>query len=172
MPFYGSEGMGSLESRFAVLGKGIIAGFAATLVLSLVMVVARVAGLLPQLDLIQLISAAAGVPGATGTGWVLHFIVGTLAWGILFPYLRPLLPGRSRVVQGVSFSVLAWGLMMIAFMPAAGAGLFGQALDGLMIPLATLVMHLIYGVVLGAVFAALTRGEALPAATPLDTRSD
>lgn len=171
MPLY-SEGMELLGSRFAMLGKGVAAGFVATLVLSLVMVAARALGMVPQLDLIQLISAAAGVPGATGTGWVLHFLIGTLAWGVLFVYLRPLMPGDSRVVQGLSFSVLAWVLMMIAFMPAAGAGLFGQSIGGLLIPVVTFVMHLIYGAVLGVVFAALTRGEALPAATPLDPRPD
>lgn len=170
MPIFGTEGMRPLSSQFAVMGKGIVAGFAATIALSALMLVQQAAGLMPELSIIQLLTVAAGVPGVVWAGWALHFLIGTLAWGILFVYLRPLMPGRSRVVQAVWFSALAWLLMMIAFMPAAGAGLFGARLgNGLAVAAVTLVLHLVYGAVLGWTFAALTRSEALPGATPLDT---
>lgn len=168
MPIYGSHGMEPLGNRWAVLGKGIVAGFVATVALSVVLVVVQLAGLLPHLDLIGLLAVAAGVPGTAWVGWSLHFLIGTLAWGILFVYLRPLMPGKGRVTQAVWFGALAWLLMMVAFMPAAGAGLFGQGLDGLSVAVATLVLHLFYGWVLGATFSAMTRGEALAASTPLD----
>lgn len=170
MPRFGAEGMEPVGGRLAELGKGIVAGFVATVALSAVMIVKQVTGFLPELDLIQLLTVAAGMPGEMWVGWTLHFLIGTLAWGILFVYLRPLMPGRNRTVQAVWFGALAWLLMMIVFMPAAEAGLFGQRLDGLMVAVATLVLHLVYGLVLGLVFSALTRSEALPSPTPFDTR--
>lgn len=44
-------------------------------------------------------------------------------------------------------------LLMIIVMPMAGAGLFGLQL-GLMAPIATLMLHWIYGAVLGGVYGA------------------
>jgi hypothetical protein len=41
--------------------------------------------------------------------------------------------------------------MMIVMMPMAGAGFFGSHL-GMMAPVMTLVLHVIYGFVLGAVY--------------------
>ncbi|MEW5726813.1 MAG: DUF6789 family protein [Pseudomonadota bacterium] len=170
MPVYGSHGMEPLGGRWAVLGKGIVAGFVATVALSVVLVIKQLSGFLPELNIIELLTVAAGMPGEAWVGWTLHFLIGTLAWGILFVYLRPLMPGRSRTLQAVWFGALAWLLMMIVFMPAAEAGLFGQRLDGLMVAVTTLVLHLFYGWVLGATFSAMTRDEALPASTPLDSR--
>jgi hypothetical protein len=48
--------------------------------------------------------------------------------------------------------------MMVAMMPMAGAGLFGVEL-GLMAPVANLMLHWIYGAVLGGAYGALTRQE-------------
>ena len=44
--------------------------------------------------------------------------------------------------------------MMLAVMPMAGAGFFGMNL-GMVAPIMTLVLHVIYGAVLGGVYAAL-----------------
>jgi len=53
------------------------------------------------------------------------------------------------------FGVLAWGLMMVMVMPMAGAGFFGLSL-GMMAPVMTLMLHLVYGAVLGSVYGKLT----------------
>jgi hypothetical protein len=47
--------------------------------------------------------------------------------------------------------VAAWLGMMIIVMPMAGAGLFGMNL-GIMAPVMTLVLHVVFGAVLGAVY--------------------
>ncbi|CAB3803547.1 hypothetical protein LMG28614_05846 [Paraburkholderia ultramafica] len=52
-------------------------------------------------------------------------------------------------------------MMMIIMMPMAGAGLFGMAL-GMPAPVMTLVLHLVFGAVLGLVYGA--RGSRLIAA--------
>lgn len=52
------------------------------------------------------------------------------------------------------FGVGAWLLMMVALMPMAGAGLFGLGL-GIMAPVMTLVLHMIFGAVLGWTYGRL-----------------
>jgi len=44
--------------------------------------------------------------------------------------------------------------MMVAMMPMAGAGFFGMQL-GIMAPVLTLVMHIVFGAVLGGVYGML-----------------
>lgn len=65
--------------------------------------------------------------------------------GIVF-ILYNKLPG-SPVVQGISFGVIAWLLMMFIPMPMSGEGLFELKL-GMMAPIITLVLHIIYGAVI------------------------
>jgi hypothetical protein len=63
------------------------------------------------------------------------------------------------VAKGLSFGVLAWLLMMLIPLPLAGAGLFGMRM-GMMAPVMTLVLHLVWGAVLGATYAGLIRSAA------------
>ncbi|MBW6493890.1 MAG: hypothetical protein K0B16_04940 [Burkholderiaceae bacterium] len=132
--------------------KGLIAGFVATAVLSLLMVVKSAMGLMPELDVIAMLSAMMG--SSLAMGWVAHFMIGAVIWGGLFALVAPSLPGGSHWLKGVSFGIAAWVLMMVAVMPMAGAGFFGMQL-GMSAPVMTLVLHVIFGAVLGAVYAAL-----------------
>lgn len=132
--------------------RSMTAGFVATVALSLLMLMKGAMGLMPALNptamLTDMAHAQMGMPASPMVGWVAHFMIGTVVWGILFALLYDKLPGRSALVKGMSFSVLAWLMMMIVPMPMAGAGLFGLTL-GMMTPVMTLVMHLIWGAVLG-----------------------
>lgn len=130
---------------------GAVAGFAATVVLSLMLVAKGMMGIMPELDVIAMLSAMMG--SSALIGWIAHFMIGTLAWGIGFALLYDWIPGGSAVGKGAVFGTAAWLAMMIMVMPMAGAGLFGMAF-GIMAPMMTLVMHLIFGWVLGAVYQA------------------
>lgn len=137
--------------------RSMIAGFAATVVLSLLMLVKSAMGLMPQLDVIAMLSEMSRtIMGFDGTGmaWLIHFLIGTVLWGLLFALLYEWLPGSEPIMKGISFSILAWILMMIAPMPMAGAGFFGVAL-GIMAPVMTLILHMIWGATLGLVFRML-----------------
>lgn len=137
--------------------KGLVAGFAATLVLSALMVGKQMMGIMPELDMASMITAMLGLP-SVAFGWLMHFMIGTVAWGVGYAVLRPHLPG-GPIWSGVLFGVAAWLMMMIAVMPMAGAGLFGLGM-GIMAPIVTLMLHAIFGAVLGAVFQALTNTSA------------
>ena len=131
--------------------KGMVAGFIATAVLSALMVMKSMMGAMPELDVIAMLSMMMGT--SVTMGWVAHLMIGTVVWGGLFVWLAPYLPGGSYWLKGVTFGVGAWLMMMIAVMPMAGAGLFGM-IFGMMAPAMTLVLHVIFGAVLGVVYGA------------------
>ena len=143
--------------------RAMIAGFVATVVLSVLMLIKSMMGMMPGLDVIGMLTGMAhgmmGLPATPAVGWGLHFLIGTVLWGIGFALLYKVLPGSGPVVKGIVFGVLAWLLMMLIPMPMAGAGLFGMKM-GMMAPVMTLVLHLIWGFVLGATFGALSRSAA------------
>lgn len=134
------------------IAAGAVAGFAATVVLSAMMLAKGMMGVMPELDVIAMLSAMMGAPALMG--WIAHFMIGTLAWGIGFALLYDWIPGGSAVAKGIVFGIAAWLGMMTMVMPMAGAGLFGMAM-GIMAPVMTLVLHMIFGAVLGPVFRAL-----------------
>lgn len=142
----------------AHLGKGIAAGFAATVVLSVLMVFKGMMGLMPKLDVVTMLTFMAhgvmGTPQSLAVGWLLHFMIGSLAWGIAFALLYAAIPGKSPLVKGLVFGTAAWLLMMVLVMPMAGAGFFGLGL-GVAAPIATLMLHWVFGAVLGSTYAKL-----------------
>jgi hypothetical protein len=138
----------------------MVAGLLATTVLSGTMSVLVPAGLAP--DIIGLISHMLRID--RDTAWMLHFLVGTVAWGGFFAILQPFLPSRSSLVRGVMFGVAAWLAMMLLMMPMADAGYFGLLL-GWTTPFTTLLLHLLFGAALGLACSLLPmpdyeRGEA------------
>lgn len=143
--------------------KGMVAGFAATVVLSALMIMKSAMGLMPELNVIVMLAKMMGA-ASPAAGWLAHFFVGTVLWGALFAWLSPYLPGGSYWVKGVVFAAGAWLLMMIAVMPMAGAGLFGIDL-GIMAPIMTFVLHVVFGLVLGSVYGA-ERPETAPQFQP------
>ncbi len=130
--------------------KGMIAGFVATVVLSALMIMKAMMGVMPDLNPIQMIADMLGAPPAIG--WMMHFMIGTVLWGTLFAWLDPTLPGERHWLRGIVFAAGAWLIMMIAMMPMAGAGFFGSHL-GMATPVMTLLLHIVFGFVLGAVYA-------------------
>ncbi len=127
---------------------GIISGFVATIALSIIMVVKTKMGIMPELNAIKMLAGMMG--SSLYMGWVAHFMIGTFVWGILFALLVNNLPG-GVMISAILFSIGAWLMMMIGPMPMAGEGLFGLKL-GMMAPVATLMLHIIWGVVLGLVY--------------------
>ena len=137
--------------------RGILAGFCATIVLSICMWIKHAAGIVPQANAIQALVKVStlwlSAPLTPWVGWAEHFFIGTLVWGIVFVLVEPWLAG-PRWLRGIEFSIGPWILMMVLLMPPAGAGWFGANL-GYGAPLAALVLHIIYGFSLGAIYGAL-----------------
>lgn len=145
-----------MDTNGTHIWKGMVGGFVATVVLSAIMIAKNMIGLMPQLDVIAMLSNMLGV--GTGGAWLVHFFIGTILWGGLFALIDPQLPAQSHWAKGTWFGAGAWLLMMIIVMPMAGAGFFGMDID-IMAPVMTLLLHLIFGAVMGATYAGLLRQE-------------
>lgn len=133
------------------IAAGMLAGLIATAVLSIVMVLNAALGWLPELSVIALLAEVSaqvlGTPRNLFVGWIEHLLIGTALWGALFAVTNPLWR-RNQVFRGIQFALMAWLLMMVFLMPLGGLGVFGAAL-GWEPAVATLILHLIYGAVLG-----------------------
>ena len=140
--------------------KGMIAGLAATVVLSMIMIAKGMMGLMPELYVITMLSNMMGT--APVMGWAAHFMLGVIVWGAGFAVLFKMIPGSSSGSKGIVFGIAAWLMMMLAIMPMAGAGIFGLKM-GMMAPVMTLVLHAIFGAVLGFVYGRLGGGPPVGA---------
>jgi len=84
---------------------------------------------------------------------LLHFGVG-IALGLVYAaFVEPRLqgPGWRR---GVLFALIPWALSLVLFLPLVGGGLLGLGLGAGPLPIVgNLILHLVYGAVLGWVYA-------------------
>src|SRR4030095_14345902 len=127
-------------------------GFVATLVLTALMLLNSAFDLIPQINIIRLLTTLGtlSVPSA----WMDHFIVGVVVWGLLFAVYDGAATRPAPWLKGIIFGVFAWLMMMVAFMPLAGAGFFGWKI-GITAPVGLLVLNLIFGAVLGVTYGFL-----------------
>ncbi len=138
--------------------RGGIAGLIATVVLSVLMMMKAKMVLMPELDIISMLASKMG--GATMMGWVAHFMIGIVAYGIGFSIINNMLPGSSLLVKGIILGVLGWLMMMVGVMPMMGSGLFAMKF-GMMAPVMTLMLHVIFGAALGFSYKMLSQNQKL-----------
>lgn len=131
------------------LPKGIESGFAATILISILILLQKAMGVQPQFDLLAWLGKAAGSSDPIFI-WMLHFIVGSVFWGLGFAVLSPHLFG-PHWLRGAVFGVLAWLVMMLVFLPSAGLPVFASGM-GPAIPAVAFGLHLVFGVVMGEVY--------------------
>lgn len=137
---------------------GLIAAFIATIVLSALMILKGKLGLLPDMNVIHMLASHMG--GNPIMGWVAHFTIGTVFYGLIYVLLFSDQHWGNHVLRAMLMATLGWLVMMLAIMPLMGAGLFGLGLpSGIKIPIATLMLHLIFGAVLGTMYGTLTRRQ-------------
>ena len=135
---------------------GLLAGLVATVVLTAMMIVQGMMGLMPGLNVAAMIGAIIG--SSVAVGWLIHFLVHTIGGGGGFALLYNVIPGGSAPVKGVVYGIAAWLFLMFAVMPIAGVGLFGLDL-GVMAPVTVLVLHIVFGAVLGIVYQMRTESS-------------
>ncbi|HSQ05706.1 MAG TPA: DUF6789 family protein, partial [Burkholderiales bacterium] len=152
-------------SIMASIRSGLIGGFVATLVIAAMMQMKTATHSLPELHMVTSLSNILGSPGHIAMGWLAHFVLGTFVWGIAYAVLARYLPGRTYALKGLVFGLILWVAMMLIFMPLTGGGFFAIH-RGITVIVATLVLQLVYGVVLGIVY-----GWEAPAITPVKVRT-
>lgn len=138
--------------------KGLIAGFAATAVVSAIeainMLVGHWAVAFPQLLAVILQS-----PGNMPLGWAAHLVAG-MGLGAVFGVLCPRLPTDTPESKGILFAVGAFILMGLFIAPIGGAGMFFMR-AGFGTLAWMIASHAIFGIVLGNVYGRLVRRDKL-----------
>lgn len=136
--------------------KGLVAGFAATAVVSIIeainMSVGHWAVAFPQLLAVILQS-----PDTLVLGWVGHLVAG-VALGALFGVLCPRLPTDTPESKGILFAVGAFILMGLVIAPIGGAGMFFMR-AGFGTLAWMVASHAVFGIALGSVYGRLVERE-------------
>lgn len=132
---------------------GLLAGVFATIVVSMMMMIKAATGQFPELHVVRTLSEILGSSDNVIIGFGAHLFIGIVIWGIGYALIESRIPISSHSLKGVAFGICAWLLMMIVFMPLAGAGLFAVNRGSMTVPLITLAYHLVFGIILGSVYA-------------------
>ncbi len=126
----------------------VLGGLAGTLVMTAMMyMVAPMMGL--RMDIAAMLGSMLG--GSWTAGLVMHFVLGTLVFPLVFGYvIASRLPGPA-VVRGALRGTALWLIAQTMVMPMMGAGLFSAAAGGMVASAGSLMGHLLYGTILGAI---------------------
>ena len=132
-------------------GRAALGGFVGMLAMTAMMyMVAPMMGL--HMDIAAMLGKALGVGWAAGL--VMHFVNGTLIFPAVYAFvLASSLPG-GPVVKGTMWGVVLWLIAQLVVMPMMGAGVFSSEMGGMMAAGGSLVGHLLYGALLGAIAGA------------------
>jgi uncharacterized membrane protein YagU involved in acid resistance len=101
---------------------------------------------MPPMNIGEMLGSMLG--GVVALGWAAHFMIGVVLAVIYAAGFAHRLPGPGPV-RGALYGVAPWLMAQLVVMPMMGAGLFsGSAL----VAAGSLMGHLVYGAVLGAVY--------------------
>lgn len=145
--------------------RAVLAGFGATGAMTLGVLLGPAMGL-PPMDVPGMLAGFLGRTlgpafGSVTVGWALHFGIGiVLALG--YAAVAPGIPGPAAV-RGALYGLLPFLIAQLLVMPIMGMGLFASAAPNPpMVVLGSLVGHLVYGAVLGALYGRLGRLHGRP----------
>jgi uncharacterized membrane protein YagU involved in acid resistance len=127
------------------IGKAVMAGVVGTAAMTVVgLYVAPLMGM-PAMNPANMLAEAMGGVGALG--WLGHFMIGTLL-AVGYALVAEAIPGPG-VMRGAIYGIAPFLLAQIAVMPMMGMPFF-SGFGSMMI--GSLVGHLVYGGVVGAVY--------------------
>ncbi len=129
--------------------RAAIAGVIGTLAMTALLVAAPMMGL-PPMNVGAMLGSVMG--GSLVIGWMAHFVIGVglaLVYAVLFVNR---LPGRG-FVRGATYGVVPWLMAQLVVMPMMGAGFFSGSFVS---AAGSLMGHLVYGAVLGAIYGVPT----------------
>ena len=143
------------------LGKAILAGIVGTIAMTLLTMMAGAMGL--EMNIPAMLSGFMQVPIIVG--WLAHFMIG-IVFALVYAYgFAKRLPG-SPAARGALYGLFPFLMAQIAVMPMMSMGLFtSNAPNALMLVLGSLMGHLVYGAVVGAIYGTSQR-EAVVHAIP------
>jgi len=131
------------------LKRGMLGGFIATLVMTFMMYFLAPMMLGKPMDVAAMLSSMLG--GQWWAGMMMHFLLGTVAFPLAYLVaIQPYVAGPGWV-RGLVFGFLAWLAAAFVVVPMMGGGVLYANAGGTMAASASLMGHLVFGVVLGAI---------------------
>ena len=131
------------EIKMAVIG-----GVAGTLVMTMMMMF--VAPMMTGMPM-DIAAMLGGMLGGYTMGMIAHLMMGIIVFPLAYALVAyGFLPG-SALVKGLTFGVVLWVLAATMVMPMAGGGFLMSNIGGMMALVASLMGHLVYGGLLGAI---------------------
>ncbi|MBI3587259.1 MAG: DUF2938 family protein [Ignavibacteriales bacterium] len=139
--------------------KALLAGVAGTVAMTMLTFIAPMMGM-PEMNIPKMLSGFMSVPIVAG--WLAHFMVGTML-ALFYAYIIALrLPG-SPAVKGAIFGLIPWLMAQVMVNPMMGAGVFAVNTPApMLMVVGSLMGHLIYGGVLGAVYGDSRLSKSIP----------
>ncbi len=141
---------------------GVIGGIIGGIVMAMPMLMMSFPTNPSTSNMLEMISLVMGPPNLL-IGVMIHLMFSVI-YGFVFGVVIFLLVNQFNqsvptfwyfIVFGAIFGVILWIIGPLVVMPMMMGDKFGQTLDQMMLWAATLMGHLVYGVVLGAVFGYL-----------------
>ncbi len=128
--------------------RAAIAGLAGTAAMTAVALMGPLVGM-PEMNTGAMLAGFMGIPAALG--WMAHFMIGAILAIIFSAAFADKLPG-SPLIRGAMYGVLPWFILESMLSPMMGTGFFSLKTPAPVLFLAgSLMGHLIYGAVVGAV---------------------
>jgi hypothetical protein len=139
----------------------LLAGLGATSVHVVLMGIKHRAAILPGFepyeDLHRLLSPITPQALEPPLSWLVPDINGALILGFVFGQLFVYLPGRTPVIKGAAFGLVAWLVLGLGLFPLTGQGLFASELGlGGLPAMLMFVMLMVYAIVMSLLYAWLT----------------
>lgn len=141
-----------MKNQFSVK-SALIAGVFATTAMTIFTYMAPLMGF--EMNIPKMLANTMGMPIIFG--WVMHFMVGEILAIIFGALFLKILNKRAELKTGAIFGLIPWFIAQIMVMPMMSLMSGGSYSDGLfsgsiMVAMASLVGHLIYGGVLGKIY--------------------
>jgi uncharacterized membrane protein YagU involved in acid resistance len=136
-------------------GRAALAGVIGTVVMTLVGLYAAPMMGIPAMNPAEMLAGQMG--GSAVMGWIAHFMIGVI-FAEVYAVVAGSLPGPV-VVRGALFALAPWLMAQVIVMPMMGMGLFSGAMN---LAMGSLIGHIVYGGVVGAVY-----GQPSPDPTPV-----
>jgi uncharacterized membrane protein YagU involved in acid resistance len=141
------EGTGSVKTS---LGKSAIAGLLATFAMTVIMLMAPLMGM-PEMNIGRMLGGFMGVPSFVG--WAGHFMIGVVLAVAYGQFFAARLPGAPWV-RGILYGLIPWLMSQVIINPMMGAGVFASLTPApALMVMGSLLGHMVYGAVLGPVYA-------------------
>lgn len=150
-------------NKQASLSKAIIAGTIGTIAMTLFMKMGNLMGL--QMNVPQMLASMFG--GNLIIGWIMHFMIGTVQ-GIGYEFFFVArIPISNTAMRGAVYGILPWLMAQVVVMPMMmlmnGMSYFDGFFSGsIMLASASLMAHLVFGLVLGLVCKTKTEFSPTP----------